>query len=107
MRRINVLLCFLLILLMVSFAAARAGAMNCDGGIITTGDRSSDVLVKCGTPDFKDSHQEEVVRRDGNIRQKIFITVEEWTYDLGSNQLVRIVTIKNGTVTDIQERRRP
>ena len=104
MRRKIILLCFLLILLMVSSAAVSAYAMSCGGGVITTGDRSSDVLAKCGSPNVKESHQEEVSRRfDANTKEKVSITVEEWTYDLGPDQLIRIVTIKNAMVTNIQE----
>ena len=78
--------------------------MFCDGGVITTGDRSSDVLAKCRPSDYKESHQEEISQRyDSNTEEKVFITVEEWTYNFGGTRLTRIVTIKNGTVTNIQE----
>ena len=90
-------------MLMVSSAAFSA-VMSCAGGIITIGDRSYDVLAKCGSPNVKESYQEEVTRRfDADIKEKLFITVEEWTYDFGPNKFIRIVTIKNGMVTDIQE----
>jgi hypothetical protein len=106
MRRINIFMVFLLILMMISFAVASADAMICAGGVITAGDRSSDVLAKCGPPEVKESHQEEVSHKlDANTREKIFITVEEWTYNFGPDKLRRIVTIKNGTVTNIQETR--
>ena len=104
MKRACILCCGLLILLMVSSTVVFSYALSCDGGVITTGDRSSDVLAKCGAPDYKESHQEELSQRyDSNTRAKVFITVEEWTYDFGGTRLTRIVTIKNGTVTDIQE----
>jgi hypothetical protein len=93
---------FALALAFLSFDA-HADSFSCDGGIISTGDRNSDVIAKCGSPDFRDSHQEEVVQRlDADTKQKIYITVEEWTYNLGPNQFTRIVTLKNGRVAEIK-----
>jgi hypothetical protein len=82
---------------------AHADSFSCEGGIISTGDRNSDVMAKCGSPDFRDSHQEEVVQKlDADTKQKIYITVEEWTYNLGPNQFTRIVILKNGRVAEIK-----
>jgi hypothetical protein len=104
MRRAINLFCVLLILLMGTSEAVNAYSMSCAGGVIAPGDRSYDVLAKCGSPNDIESHQEEVIlRADADTREKLFITVEEWTYDLGPTQFIRIVTIKNGTVTHIQE----
>jgi hypothetical protein len=104
MRRAIISFCVLLILLMGSYEAVNAYSMSCTGGVITAGDRSYDVLAKCGSPNDIEAHQEEVsLRADAEIRGKLFITVEEWTYDFGPTQFIRILTIKNGTVTHIQE----
>jgi hypothetical protein len=82
---------------------AYADSFSCGGGIISTDDRTADVVAKCGYPDFRDSHQEEVIQRlDSNARQKEYITVEEWTYNLGPNQFMRIVVLKNGRVAEIR-----
>lgn len=102
MKRATMLLC----LLMLTAALPRgvyADSLSCSGGIISTDDRSIDVLAKCGPPDFKDSHQEEVIQRlDGNTKQKVFVTVEEWTYNFGPSQFMRIVVLRNGRVSEIQ-----
>jgi hypothetical protein len=82
---------------------AHADSFNCAGGIISTGDRNIDVVAKCGNPDFRDTHQEEVIQRfDRDTIQKVYITVEEWTYNLGPNQFTRIVILKNGRVAEIR-----
>jgi len=61
------------------------------------------VLAKCGPPDAKESHDEELIdRTDRGAKRKLFITVEEWTYDFGPGRLTRIITLKNGRVTDIR-----
>jgi hypothetical protein len=95
--------CLLSLMTIVPWFNAHADSFSCDGGIISTDDRNSDVMAKCGTPDFRDSHQEELVQRlDDDTKQKLYITVEEWTYNLGPNQFTRIVVLKNGRVVEIR-----
>ncbi len=87
---------------LVPWFNVHADSFSCEGGIVSTGDRSSDVLAKCGPPDFRDSHQEEVVQRLGDTKQKVYINVEEWTYNLGPNQFIRIIVLKNGRIDEIK-----
>ncbi len=83
-------------------STASADSFSCSGGIISDGDKSPDVFAKCGPPDFRDSHQEEISQRtDSGTKKTIYITVEEWTYNLGPSQFMRIVVLKNGTVAEI------
>jgi len=79
-----------------------ADSFSCEGGIISTDDKSFDVVAKCGRPDFEDSHQEESFQRLDSSGQRVYIKVEEWTYNLGPNQLTRIVVLKNGRVSEIR-----
>jgi len=82
---------------------AYADSFSCKGGIISTDDRKADVIAKCGEPDFRDSHQEDVTQRLGTAtHQRVYITVEEWTYNLGPSQFMRIVVLQNGRVTEIR-----
>lgn len=97
-----IFVCFLSLITVVPWANVHADSFSCEGGIVSTDDRSSDVLAKCGPPDFRDSHQEEVVQRFGNTKQKVYINVEEWTYNLGPNQFIRIVVLKNGRIAEIR-----
>jgi hypothetical protein len=104
MKRVRLLLYLLTLLAAMPGAGIYADTLSCSEGIISTDDRSIDVLAKCGPPDFKQSHLEEVTERiDSNTKQKVFITVEEWTYNLGPNQFIRIVILKNGRVSEIQD----
>jgi hypothetical protein len=103
MRKAYFLFVFFVLILAYLRLDAHADSFSCKDGIISTDDRSADVAAKCGDPDFRDSHQEEVTQRlDTNTKQKVFITVEEWTYNLGPNQLMRIVVLKNGKVAEIR-----
>lgn len=84
-------------------AYASAATFSCAGGIVSAGDPVVDLLVKCGQPDWKDSYQEEVTDRiNRDLQRKILITVEEWTYNLGPQQFMRIITIRNGRITGIR-----
>jgi len=103
MRNTGIFLLFLALVTLISSADILAATVSCDGGIISTGDRSIDVLAKCGAPDSKESHQEELSERlDDNTKQKVFVTVEEWTYNFGPTRFMRIVILKNGVVTNIR-----
>ena len=103
MRSTGIFLLFLTLASAVPCADVLAAALSCDGGIISTGDRSIDVLAKCGTPDSKESHQEELGEQlDDNTKQKVFVTVEEWTYNFGPSKFMRIIVLKNGVVANIR-----
>ncbi len=102
MKKTHALLVFLLLMAAPSVRVS-ASDLSCDGGIISTGDRNIDVLAKCGPPDSKESHQEELSERlDDTARQKTFITVEEWTYNFGPTRFMRIVIMKNGVVANVR-----
>ncbi len=82
---------------------ASASSISCPGGIVSTGDSVVDLITKCGQPAWKESHQEEFTDRLApDLRQRTYVTVEQWTYDFGPQQLLRIVTIKNGVVAGIR-----
>lgn len=102
MRKTHALLIFLLLMAAPSVRVS-ASDLSCDGGIISAGDRSIDVLAKCGPPDSKESHQEELSERlDDATKQRTFITVEEWTYNFGPTRFMRIVIMKNGVVANVR-----
>ncbi len=97
MQRIGIMLVFLAA---TAASIADAATLSCRGGIISSGDRSIDVIAKCGDPDLKESHQE--VLRDPVTNDKVFVTVEEWTFNFGPTQFMRVVILKNGVVADIR-----
>jgi hypothetical protein len=103
MIRTTIFLCFMALMAAVPYDDVSASTLDCAGGIVSDGDRRADLLMKCGEPDSKESHDEVIGDRPGpGVRRKFFITVEEWTYDFGPSRFVRIVTLKNGTVSDIR-----
>ena len=83
-------------------AGASPAEYRCEGKVISVGDTSGELLMKCGEPDWKQSHTEEIIdTRDKDRRLRILITVEEWTYNLGPDRFMRIYRLQNGRVVDI------
>lgn len=84
-------------------AESRASDAFCGGRIVSAGDTNADVIMKCGEPDWRESHKQEIIEKlEADTKRKTFITVEEWTYNLGPDALMRTVTFKNGKVLDVR-----
>jgi hypothetical protein len=81
----------------------RPTQQECSEQIVSVGDTKSDVIAKCGDPTWKDTRQEEFKERlDNGLERKVFVTIDEWTYNLGPNRFVRIITFRNGKLVDIK-----
>ncbi len=103
MMRPGLFLFFLALMLAMPFSNLYSATLSCAGGIVSVGDSRIDLLAKCGEPDQTESHEEEISERlDQGARQKTFITVEDWTYNYGPSQFMRIVTLRNGKVAHIR-----
>jgi hypothetical protein len=96
-------------LLVAAFpAAADDSSIRCDGGIVQLGDTRVDLLGKCGEPTLRDVTLQETgvaVARNGPIPVDAVTTtatVEQWTFNLGANRLVQIVTLESGRVVRIE-----
>lgn len=76
--------------------AGAAGSMRCDGRILEAGSLQLEVLEACGEPAYRDPWTVRARHRDAWVADE-----EEWTYNFGANQLLRIVRLRNGKVADI------
>lgn len=94
MRR-RLLLPLLPALLLFAVPAA-AETMRCDGGVIATGDRSLEVLRKCGEPSFRDEWDEYLAYHHVPSAH-----VEEWHYNYGPSRLLHVLRFRNGKLTRI------
>lgn len=84
-----------------------AHAFRCGTRIISPGDHASKVLEFCGEPDSVQSRlaQRSFVADVGRVYLPGFVEdvwIEEWTYNLGSNRLMRQLRLENGIVADIR-----
>jgi len=103
MRNQRAALWFFTLILSAPGFTAYADTVSCKQGTVFVDDSRADVLMKCGEPEGKESHQEEIsVQLDSSTKQKQFVTVEEWSYNFGPSQFMRIVTLRNGKVADIR-----
>ena len=92
-------------------------SMHCGNDIISVGDRAAQVRSACGEPDYVDRWHEKRILRDhpnpfayrrreyDTSREPIitekYVTVEEWTYNLGSNKFIRYLIFENGMLQEI------
>lgn len=87
-------------------AVTPAHAFRCGTRIITRGDHADKILRFCGEPV---SVQTRVATRGyvadfGRVLPGILeeVVIEEWTYNFGPHQLIRVVRLENGFVADIK-----
>ncbi len=76
---------------------------KCDRGIVSVGDRKSEVYFKCGEPEWKYVRTEEILRKIGDDRWiKRYVDIEEWLYNFGSSRFMRILTFHENRLRDIE-----
>lgn len=84
----------LLALLGVSTSAPGASSIRCDSKVVSEGMLAAEVLAVCGEPDLRD-----VWGHPGAYGYPG--PTEQWTYNLGSSQLLRVLLIRRGRVEQI------
>lgn len=96
----------LLVIVLASGPARAADGMSCPGGVVSVGDSRLDLLGKCGPATMIESRPAQVTEWVGDRLQGAFrtigITIETWTYDLGSSRLVQFVRIEAGKVVNVR-----
>ena len=87
-------------------AVAPAHAFRCGTRIITRGDPADKILRFCGEPASVQTRitQRSYVSDLGRVFPGVVeeVVIEEWTYNLGPHQLIRVVRLENGFVADIK-----
>ncbi len=78
----------------VPFFSLFSVTLNCSGGIISSGDMQVGLLSKCGKPDSKESHDEQLSKQiDQRVRQNLFVMMKTgpiiWSWSTA------LVTLKN------------
>jgi hypothetical protein len=110
-----------LLVLLLSLAAQPAMAMRCQGKLVKDGDHKGRVLKYCGEPTSTQTRtvyrtgipfarRQAVIDDDSNLygqellihdRSYEEVIIEEWTYNLGPNRMMRVVRFENGIVVDV------
>jgi len=78
-------------------ASSAAGSMRCGSRLVAEGDSAAQLLGACGEPDLRD-----VWTTGGAYGPGALAAVEQWTYNLGSSQLLRIVQLRQGRIENIE-----
>ncbi len=92
----------------VLLAAVPAYAFRCGTRVITSGDPADKVLQFCGSPASVQTRHAERPYVDEFGRSYLSrglveeVVIEEWTYNLGPNQFIRLVRIENGRVAEVK-----
>jgi len=92
-------LAFLVALASVVPAARASGysTWRCGSRLIATGDSASRVLSRCGDPAYVTTSAELVTfRLVSGLEVTRLVSVEEWTYDRGSRELLRYLVFRDG-----------
>jgi len=89
-------------------AAAPAHAFRCGSRIITRGDHADKLLHFCGEPasvQTRFTHRPYITTPGGVFVPGLpeEVLVEEWTYNLGPQKLMRWVRLENGFVAEIKQ----
>jgi hypothetical protein len=87
-------------------AVTPAHAFRCGTRIITRGDHAEKILRFCGEPASIQTRitQRSYVSDFGRVFPGVVeeVVIEEWTYNMGPHQLIRVVRLENGFVADIK-----
>ena len=89
-------LTLLLSALLLAGGTAAADTMRCDGSVIRTGDRSFEVLRRCGEPSIRDEWDEYLA-----YHHLPSAHVEQWYYNFGPSRLLHVLHFRNGKLTRI------
>ena len=92
--------------LLLLLAVTPAHAFRCGTRIITRGDHADKILRFCGEPVSVQTRfaQRSYVSDFGRVYPGVVeeVVIEEWTYNLGPHQLIKVVRLENGFVADIR-----
>jgi hypothetical protein len=115
MTRISRFVAALPLLALPGAAGASSGFRCATGRLVDVGDRLVEVRTKCGEPDATHRRTEkrkvsrELEARQGPYKEEIEesrtveISIDEWTYDLGRNRLVRHLVFEDGRLVSVAE----
>lgn len=94
MKAVSIMLGVLLLALMRP--ATALDSMRCGSRLASAGMTAAEVLAACGEPDYRD-----VWAQPAGYGAAYLGQVEEWTYNFGSNQLLRVLRFRQGRLQRI------
>lgn len=86
--------------MLLAVPAVADSTMRCDANVVSRGLTMLEVLERCGEPAL-------TLRRAEILVAGLYLPVEEWYYELGSNRFRRLLTFENGRLVRIEQRPKP
>lgn len=103
---------FVLTLALLVPTIAQADSMRCGSNLVSDGATQAEVLVRCGNPMLKNTRFETIsdevktnnTKPNPNAAQvrTITRTIDEWTYNFGSSEFMRLVTFVDGRLVSVR-----
>ena len=78
-----------------------ADSMRCGSALVTDGDSSATLLLKCGKPLLVEPLVASAMSEKNELTQ--VSAGERWTYSMGSGKFIQYVTVLNGVITKIED----
>jgi hypothetical protein len=78
---------------------------RCGNKLVSVGDTKVEVLATCGQPDLIETEEvrEVLTSTDNDDPQKITTIIETWTYDMGPDRFVKVLTFEGSTLRSIED----
>lgn len=93
-----------IVVIMFSLLSSNSDAMRCGDKLVSIGDTKAEVLLKCGKPFFENLISFEMTRNTNKSDAISNTGIEEqWTYNQGNNQLLKILTFMGGRLISIED----
>jgi len=92
----------LLVLTVLYSSSSVADSMRCGTRLVTTNDTKSEVLIRCGTPDWRDRWTEKLIEDFAGLHERrISMERERWIYNFGPQKFLRFLVFENGRLKTI------
>ncbi|MCF6257570.1 MAG: DUF2845 domain-containing protein [Gammaproteobacteria bacterium] len=92
----------LLILAVLYSTSSVADSMRCGNRLVTTNDSKAEVLIRCGTPDWRDQWSEKFIEDFAGLHERrISMEREQWIYNFGPQKFLRFLVFENGRLKTI------
>jgi hypothetical protein len=85
-----------------SASAATSKTLRCGNRLASLGDNKAEVLIKCGSPAWKDDWTDQIITNPNSVdASRLSIDRERWVYNFGHNSFLRFLLFENGRLVDI------
>jgi hypothetical protein len=78
------------------------GMKRCSFNTLSLGTTTAEITALCGEPDMKEQRYETVSHPTPGGRREVSVSIDEWTFNLGPNHFMRILTFRNGSLESIK-----